>query len=241
MELMNERTDVTFVLVHGGGSGAWTWHLVTEELAKRDLDSVAIDLPSSNAPDNTAGPREDAASLRDVINGIEGPVILVGNSYGGFVISEAAAGHPAVERLVFLSAIMPDPGRPLMDIITEVTVPNDELGLTFLDDGRIVFDAESDLRSSFQLAPEAEVDYIRQHLARPMSLGTVRQPSVDNPAWQTIPSTYIVCTQDRALRVEAQRAWAKERATDYHELPVDHCPQHSHPGLVVDILEGLAR
>jgi pimeloyl-ACP methyl ester carboxylesterase len=231
---------VNFVLVHGGGSGAWTWHLVVEELNKRGLDAVALDLPSADATDNTAGPRDDADYVRRVIDDLGTPVILVGNSYGGYVISEAAIGHSAVKRLVFLAAIMPDPGRPLMDIIAEATVPADELGLEFLDDGRIVFDPETDLVSSYQLASPEEVAYIRQHLARPMSLGTV-QPTIDEPAWKTIPSTYIVCTEDRALRPEAQRAWAKERATDYHELPVDHCPQHSHPGLVVDILEQLAQ
>ena len=231
---------MTFILVHGGGSGAWTWHLVVDELAKRGLEALAVDLPSSNATENAAGPREDAAFLRQQIDAIGGSVILVGNSYGGFVISEAASGHPSVERLVFLAAIMPDPGRPLMDIIAEVTFPSDQLGLTFLDDGRLVFDAESDLQSSYQLAPADEVAYIRKHLERPMSLGTDQKPSVDDPAWQTIPSTYIVCAEDRALRPEVQRAWARDRATDSHELPVDHCPQHSHPELVVDILEKLA-
>lgn len=231
----------TVVLVHGGGSGAWTWHLVVDALRQRSVDAVAVDLPSANATDNSAGPHDDAAYVRQVLDDLHGPAILVGNSYGGFVISEAAVDHTSVRRLVYLAAIMPDAGKPLMEIIAEAVVPEEDIGLTFLDDGRIVFEPEADLRTSYQLAPPDEVEYVRAHLGRPMSMGTVAEPKVDRPAWQTIPSTYIVCTEDQALRVEAQRAWAKERATDFVELPVDHCPQHSHPDDVADVLERLAK
>jgi pimeloyl-ACP methyl ester carboxylesterase len=101
----------------------------------------------------------------------------------------------------------------------------------------MVFDIESDLATSFQMAPPSEVEYIRARLGRPMSLGTTPQPHLDRPTWESIPSTYIVCTEDRALLVEVQQRWAKERATDFVELPMDHCPQHSHPQLVADIIE----
>jgi hypothetical protein len=155
------------------------------------------------------------------------------------VMSEAANDRADVRHLVYIAAIMPDPGRPLMEIIMEATFPSDELGLTFLDDGRVVFDVNADLRTSYQLAPPAQQDYIRENAGRPMSLG--REPAVlDRVGWQAIPSTYVVCSEDRALRPDVQRTWA-QRATNSMELASDHCPQHSQPMEVADILERVAR
>ena len=229
----------TVVLVHGGASGAWTWHLVVDELSKRGIDARAVDLPTCRAEDNTVTPRDDAQHLRSVMDEIGRPMVLVGNSYGGYVISEAANDRSDVRHLVFLSAIMPDPGRPLLEQIIEATFPTDELGLTVLDDGRFVFDVDADLKTSYQLASPSEQAFIREHSGRPMSFGT-EPASLEQVAWQTTPTTYVVCTEDRAIRLEAQRAWAA-RADNAIELAADHCAQHSHPMEVADILERIAR
>jgi pimeloyl-ACP methyl ester carboxylesterase len=232
-------TDATtIILVHGGASGAWTWHLVVDELSARGIAAHAVDLPSCAAPDNSVGPADDAQHLRNVLDEIGGPFVLVGNSYGGFVISDVANDRSDVRHLVFLAALLPDPGKPLLEMIAEATFPSDDIGLTFLDDGRVVFDVDADLRTSYQLAPPDETEYIRAHSGRPMSLG-LQAASLDRVAWASIPSTYIVCTEDRALRPDAQRAWAK-RATHAVELAADHCPQHSQPTLVADVLAPLA-
>ena len=229
----------TVVLVHGGASGAWTWHLVADELAARGIDSRAPDLPSCSAPDNAIGPADDVAHVRRVMDEIGRPIVLVGNSYGGWVITDAANGRGDVRHLVYLSGVMPDPGRPLMETIMSASAPGDEIGLEFLDDGRVVFDVEADLRTSYQLAPEAEQDLVRSHAGTPMSLGSA--PAVlDEVAWTTTPSTYVVCTEDLVFRPDAQRAWAK-RATHAVEIAGDHCAQHSHPIEIADIVERIAR
>jgi pimeloyl-ACP methyl ester carboxylesterase len=228
----------TVVLVHGGASGAWTWHLVVDELVARGIAAVAVDLPSCSAPDNSVGPRDDAAHLCKVMDETGGPFVLVGNSYGGYLISDVANDRTDVLHLVFLAALMPDPGKPLMEMITEATFPSDDIGLSFLEDGRVVFDVDADLRTSYQLAPQQEQEYVRARSGRPMSLGT-EPASLDRVAWESIPSTYVVCTEDRALRPDAQRAWAA-RATHAVELTADHCAQHSRPGEIADILAHLA-
>lgn len=229
----------TVVLVHGGASGGWTWHLVVDELLARGIDTRAPDLPSCSAPDNAIGPADDVAHVRSLMDEIARPMVLVANSYGGWVISAAANGRDDVRHLVYIAGIMPDPGRPLMETIMESTAPSDELGLEFLEDGRVVFDVEADLRTSYQLAPEAEHDFVRARAGKPMSLGNA--PAVlDEVAWATVPSTYVVCTEDRALRVDVQRAWAK-RASDAIEIAGEHCPQHSHPMDIADIVERIAR
>ena len=109
------------------------------------------------------------------------------------------------------------------------------MGLQVLADGRVVFDVESDLRASFNLASEAERELARRHLGKTFSFGTKRTV-LDRVAWATFPSTYIVCTEDRAVLVEKQREWA-QRATYGVELEADHCPQHSRPKEFADILE----
>ena len=231
----------TVVLVHGAGAGGWTWHLLVDELARRGIDSRAPDLPSSDAFDNSIGLADDADYIREIVHEIGAPVVLVGNSYGGFVISGAATGESSVRHLVYVAALMPMPGEALFDITAEATVPYDEMGLSFLGDGRLVFDPEHDLASSFHLAAPDEAEWIRARLGRPMSLGPNPHATLDAVAWHDTPSTYIVCTEDRALRPEAQRTWAKQRATKVIELNADHSPQHSRPDAIADVIEAIAR
>lgn len=229
------------VLVHGAGAGSWTWRLVADGLGARDIDVHTPDLPSCTAPDNSVSMDDDIVHVRSVLDDVDGAVVLLGNSYGGYVISGAAVDRPHVRRLVYLSALMPKAGEGMFETAAAATVPSDEMGLRTLADGRIVFEPAADLASSFHLAPPEEVASIRSHLGRPMSLGPDPNLSLPRVAWETIPSTYVVCSEDRALRPEVQRQWANERATDFIEWPVDHSPQHSHPELVIGLLDRLAR
>ncbi|MEY2421952.1 MAG: hypothetical protein QOI95_2019 [Acidimicrobiaceae bacterium] len=230
----------TIVLVPGAWSGAWMWEAVGRELDERGLAYRAVDLVSVG--DDAAGRdvRDDAAHVRGVVDEIGAPVILVGNSYGGAVISGASAGHPAVRRLVYLAAMMPKAGEPILEHIAGATAPDFDSGITARDDGMLLMDAETELRTAFQQASPEALDVVRSHLGAPMSFGadptTVALPEV---GWTTIPSTYVVCSQDHSILPEAQRGWAKERATEVVEWDSDHCPQISHPDLVADLLEKL--
>lgn len=231
--------QATVVFIHGGGAGSWTWHLVVDDLQNRGISTRAPDLPTSSAADTSVGPDDDADFVRALLDESDGPFVLVGNSYGGYVITDAANGRSDVRHLVYASALMPDPGRSLVNQLRKSMVPGDELGLEILPDGRVAFDVETDLRASFNLAPEQERDFARRRLGRPVSFGS--KPAVlDRVAWATIPSTYIVCTEDRAVLVEQQRAWAR-RATHSVELEADHCPQHSRPSELADIIERIVR
>src|SRR5688500_15140853 len=93
----------TVVLVHGAFAESASWNGVIERLYAQGITSVAV----ANPLRSLAG---DAAYLRDVIASVEGPVLLVGHSYGGLVISEASAGNDQVIGLVFVSAFVPSPG-----------------------------------------------------------------------------------------------------------------------------------
>jgi pimeloyl-ACP methyl ester carboxylesterase len=230
----------TVVLVHGAAAGSWTWHLVTSGLEDRGIDTRAVDLPSCSAPGPSVDLHDDARHVREVLNDVGAPIVLVGNSYGGAVMSEAAVDHPSVKRLVYIAALMPRPEEPIADILGGL-----KSGLTdavhLLDDARIVFDPDIDIEASFQHASTEERAFVLPRLGRPMSMGLDTKLSLPQVAWQSIPSTYVVCADDLALTPDAQRRWASERATETVEWPVDHSPQHSRPDLVVDLLERLAR
>jgi pimeloyl-ACP methyl ester carboxylesterase len=230
----------TVVLVHGAGSGAWTWRDVRAGLGGKGIESRAVDLPSCTNADPSVGLHEDAELVRSVIDDVGGNVVLVGNSYGGAVISEAAAGHPAVKRLVYLAAFMPVETEPLMQQLMGAVTEGFNDGVNIRDDGLIEFDLETELRVALQQAPPDQIEWVRANGARPMSFGSDPNLAPAAAAWETIPSTCVVCTEDLSIRPEAQREWAKTRAGDFVEWPSDHCPQHSHPDLVIDLLERLA-
>jgi len=233
-------SNATVVLVHGAAAGSWTWHLVVDGLLARGIDTRAVDLPSCSAPGPTVDVHDDARGVRSLLDEIGGPVILVGNSYGGAVISEAAVDHPGVKRLVYIAALMPQAGVRIWDILSELQSGLTD-GVRLLEDGRLAFEPDIDLEASFQQSSAGERSFIRPHLGRPMSMGAdpdIRLPAV---AWEKIPSTYVVCADDLALPPDAQREWGKKRATEVIEWPTDHSPQHSRPDIVVELLERLAR
>src|SRR6478672_323225 len=99
----------TLVLVHGANAGSWCWDLIGPELDARGVRWVAVDRPTvADGVDPATDCHADAGHVRRVVDGIPGPVILCGNSYGGVVITEASAGHDRVRHLVYLAAFMPD-------------------------------------------------------------------------------------------------------------------------------------
>jgi pimeloyl-ACP methyl ester carboxylesterase len=230
----------TVVLVHGAWAGSWTWREVVAELDRRGIASVAVDLPSCNATAPTVDFHDDAAYVRRIIDEVGGPIVLAANSYGGLVITEAADGHTSVKRLVYIAAFMPAPEESLLQVVTEAPNPEMNALLTFREDGLVDLDAEADVKLSLQQASKEAVDFFLENAGKPMSLKGM-DGSVTGAAWRTIPSTYVVCTEDLSLRPDAQREWAKTRATDFVEWPSDHCPQHSRPEQLAELLEKIAR
>jgi pimeloyl-ACP methyl ester carboxylesterase len=147
-----------------------------------------------------------------------------------------------VKRLVYLAAMMPKAGEPILEHIAGATAPDFDGGISVNDDGLLVMDGEVELRTAFQQAPPELLDLVRAHFGEPMSFGSdPGAAKLDEVGWTTIPSTYVICTEDHSILPEAQRRWAEERATEIVEWPSDHCPQLSHPDLVAELLDKLAR
>jgi len=231
----------TIVLVHGSFHGGWCWTKVVAGLLDAGRAVVAVDLPG-HAAGTTEPPTDlhgDAAHVREAIDAIRGPVVLVGHSYGGAVITEAAFGHPGVAHLVYLAAIMPDAGESITTAVPPggstppISQPGAELIKPDADGLTLRLSPELVPRLYYHDCSAADVDFALQRLS-PQTIASFTQP-VSGAAWRTIPATYIVCADDRALPPESQRAYAT-RAADVVTLPCSHSGFFACPESIVDIL-----
>jgi pimeloyl-ACP methyl ester carboxylesterase len=217
----------TVVLVHGAFAESASWTAVIEELQARSVSVVAVANPLRSLPG-------DAAYLRDVIAGITTPVVLVGHSYGGMVITEAAAGNDRVAALVYVCAFAPAhgesafalsakfPGSTLGDALTgyPVATGGNELAIRA---GTFHHQFAADLP-----ATQAAVMSATQRPVTEIAL-TTGLPT-ETPAWQSIPSWFVISDEDLNIpvalhRFMADRAGAKairEVSGGSHALSVSH-------------------
>ncbi len=222
------------VFVHGAlvFDGAWWWHRMVEPLAALGLGSRTVELPSCVAPPG-ASPEvpgdmhADADAVRAALDEEDEPLALVGHSYGGVVITDAAAGHGNVQHLVYVTSVMPERDETLASL-----GGGREPG-PWMDprpaDGTMGVKAEFLPRAFMQDCDEEAVAGALKRLTRqPL---TVFGQSPRAVAWREKPSTYVVCAEDRATPPEAQREYAG-RADRVVELPTGHHPMLSHPGLL---------
>jgi hypothetical protein len=211
------------LFVHGAHLGGWCWLLVMDELAKRGITSRALDLPFSGFGD-------DVACVRSAIESMarDGAVHVVGHSYSGLVL--AAGGHAAA-HLTFIAARLPLAGESPATHTDEWGYPEFRACMV-PDDGvvRLTDDARP-LMYHRTSSPLADFAMARR---RPMSSVVPDEPVTD-PAWMTVPSSYVVCSDDRAVRPAAQR----ERAAlvgSSTELDTDHSPFFSGPAALAGFL-----
>ena len=230
----------TAVLVSGAWGGPWIWQEVVKGLDARGVPSRTVVLPSVDRPSPAVDFRDDAAAVRDVINDVDGDVVLAGNSYGGVVITEASGNCANVKRLVYLAAFMPDEDEVIFEVLPANTNPEFGAAMEFGDDGLARMAMDAKLRLAFQFAPPEMQQLVRENCDVPMSFGSDPSLKVSSAGWHTIPSTYVVCTEDLSIKPESQRQWAKDRATDFVEWTSDHCPHLSKPDDVADLLAKLA-
>jgi pimeloyl-ACP methyl ester carboxylesterase len=229
------------VFVHGAcvRDGAWWWHLTAEALERRGVSSVAPALPSCGEGDRPAGLQgpglsEDVAAVHAALASSDEPTVVVGHSYGGIVAAEAAVGVEPVRHLVFVSSYLPEPGESLSTFGAPQPPP-------FLD-----FDPEG---GTFGAVPElfAETfvqdcppEIIQEGTARlTRQTITVTQQPVQAVAWHDLPTTYVVCTEDRGTPAAAQRKFAR-RADKVVEVAAGHHPFLSQPETIADLLAGLS-
>jgi len=234
----------TAVLVHGAWHGGWCFDRVTPLLEEAGVPAVAIDLPGHGSdPRPFTDLHGDAARVMDVLDGIDGEVVLLGHSYGGAVIAEAGE-HPAVRHLVFLCAMALDRGESCAAAAVDQTAmlshegrPSIAEGLLMRPDGTSTLTPEAATACLYNDCDPETVAWALAHLG-PQPMDNLSQ-SPSAVAWRARPSTYVVCTEDLIIHPGVQEALA-ERCTRRLAWPTGHSPFASEPRRVSELLVELA-
>lgn len=237
--MASDQPPRTIVLVHGAFHGAACWWKLRQALEQLGIPTAAPDLPghghSTAAFTDLHG---DAGSVRDLLAEVPGEVVLVGHSYGGAVITEASAGAANVAHLVYLAAFCPDEGETVMGLATSVDERGDlARAMRIGDDGQITLDATLLDEALYADCDPDDVAVVARSLG-PQPAVTFRQP-LAAAGWKERPSTYVVCTDDRAVPPPLQRTMAA-RCGRTIELASSHSPFLSHVDDVVAVLAPLA-
>jgi pimeloyl-ACP methyl ester carboxylesterase len=201
------------VFVHGAlvFDGAWWWHRMVEPLAALGLGSRAVELPSCVAPPipsvETLGDMH-ADEIRAALGEEDEPVVLVGHSYGGMVITDAASGQENVRHLVYITSVMSERGEAM------ASFGGSELG-PWMDlreeDGTMGAKAELAPEAFMQDCDEATIDEALERLTRAAPLAVLGQ-APRAVAWREKPSTYVVCAEERATAGSGRDAATMTRA-----------------------------
>jgi len=238
----------SIVLVHGAWADGSSWNGVT---ARLQADGFTVYVP----PNPLRGLSSDSAYVADFLSTITGPIVLVGHSYGGAVITNAGAGNANVKALVFVDAFVPDQGESLLQLASTPPPPG-QAGSCVGGDPTQVFNF-----APYPGAPAGDVDlYIKPGLfpacfandlpasqaavmaasQRPIAFSTLLQPS-GTPAWQTIPSWYLVGTLDKVIPPYAQLFMAQRAHAQIVKVKASHPSMISHPDAAADLIEKAAR
>lgn len=240
----------TIVLVHGAWADASSWKSEIMSLQSAGYKVVA-------PPNPLRGLTQDSAYLASYLSTISGPIVLVGHSYGGVVISNAATGNSNVRALVFVDAFIPRQG----DVVAALPGPQSCLAGTAVDPTKVfnfaqdpglpAGDYDTYLKSEATslypgfaacfangLSPRQAAEL--QASQRPAALGTIATPS-GAPAWQAIPSWVLIGTQDHVIPPAAQMAMASN-VPNVHisKFYAGHLGLISNPDAVVEVIQAAA-
>jgi pimeloyl-ACP methyl ester carboxylesterase len=230
------RPTVIFVPGAFIKDASWWWSKVTELLAEHDVVGVGVDYPSVGPAGPLGDLYDDSAAVTKAIEAAEeGPVVLVGHSYGGMVITDAGV-HPRVAHLVYMSAFVPDGTSAATSDFMKV---EDMQKFELFEDGTA---GEGGTKVPIlKRLPDQEL--VAEALKRIDRQGIMAAGQVPhNHAWKEKPSTFFVLTEDDDIAVENQRTHAK-RTGGVVEIPTNHYAHLERPDLVVaalvEITDGL--
>jgi pimeloyl-ACP methyl ester carboxylesterase len=231
----------TIVLEHGAFADGSSWNGVIEKLRKDGYPVVAAANP-------LRGPATDAAQLRTLVAHIKGPVILVGHSYGGSVITEAGADNPQVKGLVYVAAFLPAPGETALQLTNQFpgsTLPAtlDPVPYTNPDGttGTDLYIQQDKFPHQFAADVPTKTATDAATAQRPIAQAALEEKETGPAAWTQKPTWDIVTTQDLNIPAAAQRFMAHRANSHITEVAASHSVAVSHPTLVTDVIEKAAR
>lgn len=219
------------VLVHGAFADGSSWSKIIPRLQANGLNVIAVQNPLVSL-------EEDVAATKRAIALMDGPVLLVGHSYGGMVVTEAG-NDPKVAGLVYVCALIPDDGQSVVDV-TAAFPPAPGSG-----------EFRQDASGFLSLSPKGINEYFAQDLpAKERQVmvstqtpwaGKATVTKISTAAWKNKPSWCIIGTDDQMVPVDLARAEAKMIKAKTFELKSSHVPMVSQPGKVADIIIGAAK
>lgn len=230
----------TVVLEHGAFADGSSWDGVIAQLRRDGYPVVA-------AADPLRGPASDAVALRSVIDHVQGPVVLVGHSYGGSVISEAAVGEPRVKALVYVAAFLPAPGESALQLTgrfpgSTLSGALDPVPVTNADGstGTDLYIRQDRFRAQFAADVPADRAALAAATQRPIAQAALTERATV-AAWQSVPSWDVITTEDLNIPAAAQRFMAERAHAHTTEVAASHSVAVSQPGLVAGVVEQAAR
>ena len=221
------NSDVTTVLVHAAWADGSNWNKVTEELQRKGFPVVAAQIPLTSFTD-------DVALLKKVLLRQKGPIVLAGHSYGGAVITAAAAANSNVKALAYVAAIVPDEGETVGDVFRRVPPHPSAPQLQPDADGFLWLTVDA-FRNAFAPDATASETALMAAAQKPISVKCLGE-RMTKPAWKEKPSWFLIAEKDIMLSPETQRFTAARMKSKIVSLPVDHHPLASRPDAVTDLI-----
>lgn len=227
----------TVVLVHGAWADASSWNRVTARLQRAGYRVLAPANPLRSLDGDTA-------YLRSFLAQVEGPLLVVGHSYGGAVITNAAAGDPDVRGLVYVNGFVPDVGEDILHLAgADSLVPSSiefkgfpPFGPTDVD----IYIKPESFRETLAGDLSKQRSAVLAATQRPLSLAAASGATAET-AWRTIPSWYVLGTEDRTITPAAQWLMAERAGSRVVRVRASHLSLISRPGVVADVIDRAAR
>ncbi|MFD4505900.1 alpha/beta fold hydrolase [Streptomyces sp. NPDC058457] len=214
------------VLVHGGFVDGSGWQGVHERLTADGYRVAVVQNPTLSL----AG---DVTATRQVLDGLDGPAVLVGHSYGGAVITEAGH-HPGVAALVYIAAFAPDKGESVGTLVADPAPGAPVPPILPPADGFLALDRERFAASFAADLPAAQAAFMADSQV-PWGVDALGG-TVSEPAWRTRPSWYLVAADDRMIPPPVQRSMAERAGATVTETPGSHALYVSRPASVAAVI-----
>jgi pimeloyl-ACP methyl ester carboxylesterase len=217
----------TVVLVHGPWLDAGMWNSVILPLQQHGLQVVAAQLPLTSFED-------DLAAIERTLELTNGPLMLVGHSYSGALIANAALRSYPIQALVFISAIIPDGDETIADVLRQ-NISREEPSRMMADRHGFIWMSESEF--STVLAPHAAAHQWALMTAgqKPISVKCLNG-SIPNLGWQQLPSSYLIAEHDHVLSAKTQRLTAQRMNAHIYAHPLDYAAAMTEPEVVLDVI-----
>jgi pimeloyl-ACP methyl ester carboxylesterase len=237
MPTQSGDTKPTIVLVHGAWADASGFAAEIRALRDRGFRAIGFANP-------LRGLADDATYLADFLTSLAGPIVLVGHSYGGAVISAAATGNEQVKALVYFSGWMPDEGESIAQVfeahsegslVGTAIRPLQFAGPVGSGGGQDLYLDLAEFHAAFAADVDRDTSDVMAATQRPWSGAAFGEPS-GPPAWKTLPSWYLLCTEDKAIPAALQRFMAERANARVQEVSASHASMVSQPEAATQLI-----